>query len=426
MKQPLDLMFDPWLKAESADLSAIVEQITGMVLQAPLKGTAKRQRQPKADQVDRVRAVVSAIIANLVRYHIGSHKGERLAIPAGHPKAASRYELKGFNQLRPIVTIMAENGLAFVSPAFKDRRMGLEADGWLLKALHEAPIKPKDLGRATGEEVLWLSARMGRNEFGQKLPQEHINYADTQETLKLRKEVEEINDFLNTQDITLDGEPQGTIRLTRRFLLRSPSAPHEFKLHGRLYGGCWQNLKRERRDGLRINGEPIADLDFASMFPRLAYAKVGVEPPDGDLYAVPGLENHRAGVKAGFSALLSVSSDMKKLPSEVKEALPEGWPASRFKAAIGEKHPALVPLFGKDTGSDLMFTESRILLSVLRGLMQKGVPALPMHDGIMVAEPDEAIARAAMRASSIQVTGRQLEVVRKGWGYPPTATPPEL
>ena len=413
MKQPLDLMFDPWLKAESAYLNAIVEQITEMFLQAPLKDTTKRRRQPKADQVERVRSVVSAIIANLVRYHTGRHKGEQLAIPAGHPKAASRYERKGFNQLRPIVTIMAKNGLAIVSPAFKNRRMGLEADGWLLKALHQAPITPKDLGKAEGEEILWLSARTGRNEFGQKLPQEHINYADTEETLKLRREVEEINDFLNTQDITLDGEPQGTIRLTRRFLLRSPMDPHEFKLHGRLYGGFWQNLKRERRGGLRINGEPIADLDFTSMFPQLAYAKVGLEPPDGDLYAVPGLEKHRAGVKAGFSALLSVSSDMKKLPSEVKEVLPEGWTASRFKAEIGEKHPALVPLFGKDTGSDLMFTESRILLLVLRGLMEKEVAALPMHDGIMVAVSSVEISKAAMKEAAREVTGRGLEVIWK-------------
>lgn len=413
MKQPLDLMFDPWLKAESAYLNAIVEQITEMFLQAPFKDTTKRRRQPKADQVERVRFVVSAIIANLVRYHTGNHKGEQLAIPAGHPKAASRYERKGFNQLRPIVTIMAENGLAIVSPAFKDRRMGLEADGWLLTALHQAPITPKDLGKAEGEEVLWLSARTGRNALGQKLPQEHINYADTQETLKFRKEVEEINGFLNTQDIALDGEPQGTIRLTRRFLLRTPSEPREFRLHGRLYGGFWQNLKKERRSGLRINGEQIADLDFVSMFPQLAYAKVGVEPPEGDLYSIPGLEKHRAGVKAGFSALLSVSSDMKKLPSEVKEGLPEGWTASRFKAAIGEKHPALVPLFGKDTGSDLMFAESRILLLALRGLMQKGIVALPMHDGIMVAGSDTGTAILVMSESAMQVTGSEFAVLRK-------------
>ncbi len=31
-----------------------------------------------------------------------------------------------------------------------------------------------------------------------------------------------------------------------------------------------------------------------------------------------------------------------------------------------------------------MFTESRILVAALRFLMEQGVPAMPMHDGIMV------------------------------------------
>lgn len=406
-------MFNPWLTVESERLKAAVERITVLVLETPPKAAVKRTRQPKADQVERVRAIVSALVANLARYHAGEHKGERLAIPAGHPKAASRYDRSGFNQLRPIVNCMADNGLAIVNRHSKGRRSGLEADGWLLNALLEAAIKPTDLGRAEGEEVLWLTARAGRDEIGRKLPQVLINYADAEETVRLREEVKEINTFLNTQSITLDGEPQGTIRLTRRFLLRSPVDPHVFNLHGRLYGGPWQNLKKERRSGLRINGEPIADLDFASMFPRLAYAMVGEEPPEGDLYAIPGLEDHRAGVKAGFSALLSVASDMKKLPSEVKDALPEGWTASRFKEAIAAKHPALVPLFGKDTASNLMFTESRILMAVLRELIDQGVAALPMHDGIMVAERHADIAMVAMRGASMKLVGRPLAVVRK-------------
>jgi hypothetical protein len=53
-------------------------------------------------------------------------------------------------------------------------------------------------------------------------------------------------------------------------------------------------LKKERRANIRINGEPIADLDFKNMFARLAYASVGQEPPEGDLYDVSGfLEGNR-------------------------------------------------------------------------------------------------------------------------------------
>ncbi|MCF6112213.1 hypothetical protein [Mesorhizobium muleiense] len=87
--------------------------------------------------------------------------------------------------------------------------------------------------------------------------------------------MEEINAFLATQRIELQGQPQSGFRLTRRFLLRDIGDPHTFNLHGRLYGGFWESLPKRLRADLRINGEPIADLDFASMFPRLAYARVG-------------------------------------------------------------------------------------------------------------------------------------------------------
>lgn len=49
-------------------------------------------------------------------------------------------------------------------------------------------------------------------------------------------------------------------------------------------------MKSTKRKGIRINGEGVADLDFASMFTRLGYAEVGAAPPAGDLYALPALE----------------------------------------------------------------------------------------------------------------------------------------
>ena len=55
-----------------------------------------------------------------------------------------------------------------------------------------------------------------------------------------------------------------------------------FDLSGRLFGGFWQGLKRARRAGIRIDGEPVATIDYSSMFARLAYASKGAEPPAGE------------------------------------------------------------------------------------------------------------------------------------------------
>ena len=80
-----------------------------------------------------------------------------------------------------------------------------------------------------------------------------------------------------------------------------PGQDQRFDQSGRLYGGFWQNLKTARRRHIRINGEPVTALDYGSMFTRLAYAELGATPPAGDLYAIPGLEAYRSGVKRAMN-----------------------------------------------------------------------------------------------------------------------------
>ncbi|MBU0584030.1 MAG: hypothetical protein KKB66_16050 [Alphaproteobacteria bacterium] len=363
--------------------------------------------------MERLTNIVSSIIANLALLHRGKPQARRLAIPMEHRKA-TRYDRPGFGMLPKVIDQMAVLGLIIKHPAVaKERRTGIEATGWLLEALAAPALPLADIGRASGEEVIKLAARAGRDRRGRKLPSIPVDYKDCRTADRLREEMEEINTFLAKQKIELDGEPQAAVRLARYYLLRKPSDPHEFMLHGRLYGGFWQSLPKARRGGLTINGEPIADLDFASMFPRLCYARVGAIPPEGDLYAIPGLEGHRAAVKAGLSALLSSGSEMARLPSDVKAALPAGWTAKRLRDAVAVKHPALMPLFGKDIGLDLMHYESCIMVAVLLRLASLGIPGLPMHDGLMVPRSFATRAKRAMEFLVVQMTGTQIVSVVK-------------
>lgn len=389
-------MFDPWATSSGPALKAIAERTIQSLLLANSKLSGSRQRNPKADVVERLSSIVSSIIANLAALHKGQPQARRLAIPMEHRKV-TRYDRPGFGMLPKVIDQMADLGLILKHPAVtKERRTGIEATGWLLEALQRPAVHVGDIGRASGEEVIKLAVRGGRDERGRKLPSIPIDYKDCRTADRLREEMEEINAFLAKQRIELDGEPQAAFRLSRHFLLRHPSDPPEFMLHGRLYGGFWESLPKQRREGLRINGEPIADLDFASMFPRLCYALVGVSPPEGDLYAIPGLEGHRAGVKAGLSALLSSASQLRRLPPEVKEKLPDDWTAKRFRDAVAAEHGALVPLFGKDFALDLMHFESCIIVEVLRTLISQGIVALPMHDGMMVPTSAVYVAETAM------------------------------
>ncbi len=410
---PSDLMFDPWATCTGFHLLLIATKVTESLLDANLKRAGRHLRRPKAEVVERVSNIISSLVANLALLHRGELHGRRLAIKMEHT-AATRYDRSGFGQLPKVIGAMADLGLIVKHRAVTHkRRTGIEATGWLLEALKVNEVSIGQVGKAEGEETVWLTARTGRDAYGNKPPNELVNYEDTDETCRLRMEMEEINRFLSLQRIELDGEAQASITLTRRFLLRHPNDRPAFNLHGRLYGAFWLTLPQHRREGLRINGEPIADLDFASMFPRLAYGVAGSEPPEGDLYAIPGLEGHREGVKAGLSALLSTPSEMSRLPSNVKAKLPLGWTAARFREAIALKHAALVPLFGRDLAMDLMFTESQILVQALLRLMMQGVPALPMHDGMMVAGRHVCTAMHAMEWAAERVVRRRIPVTLK-------------
>jgi hypothetical protein len=111
--------------------------------------------------------------------------------------------------------------------------------------------------------------------------------------------------------------------------------------------------------------------------------------------------------------MLSSSNEMTRLPSDVKDALPVGWTGRRLAGAIGAKHPALVPLFGKDLAMDLMFTESCILVAVLLRLARMGIAALPMHDGIMVPLNSGPYAKSVMEAISLTLCGVGIPVAAK-------------
>ncbi|MGZ3355957.1 MAG: hypothetical protein ACXVBO_14020 [Isosphaeraceae bacterium] len=180
-----------------------------------------------------------------------------------------------------------------------------------------------------------------------------LDYADTPVSSAYRIAVQELNAFLDAAEITFldDGlEPHidPNIRmLTRRFTIFDDQKPR-FDQVGRLFGGFWMALKRERRKQIRINGEPVANLDYSSMFTRLAYVDLWLPAPAGDLYAIPGLEAHRDGVKLAMNCFLfDETPNRKTWPQDMefsfetgsdvtedgtsKGKLPDGWTVSRTK-----------------------------------------------------------------------------------------------
>lgn len=404
------LHFDSWLSLPDIAGGKIIEPLLEQLLSVDVQ----RVRKPKADVLEKMRAMVSTILANFIKLSKTMPEGALLAVSMEHD-AVNRYDRKGLGQLPKLLDLLCSAGLATkIKAEWRAKRTRFMPTEKLASLLLGLEVEPSDLLKVPGEETIRLTVRSpGRGKRGSRKPSVLCNYEDDTESNAMRDEMRIINRYLGQTPITLNGRPQAPFLLYRSFILRHPEDPVSFNLHGRLYGGFWLSLGKEERGGLMIDGEPIADLDYVSMFPRLAYVKAGLAPPEGDLYAIPGLENHRDGAKQALSALLSGQGEMKSLPRNSKDKLPKGWNAKKLQAAMISHHPHLTPFFGTDMGLDLMFTESQIMVKALLDLASQNVPALPMHDGMMVPESKAGLALKAMEDVALAVVGFKLPVAQK-------------
>lgn len=267
---------------------------------------------------------------------------------------------------------------------------------------------------------------------------ERVSYRETAQTTAMRQQMRVLNAWLASADIGFvdDGGPlvDPYDRVMRRNFVIRGDQEERFDQSGRLFGGFWQTLRSDRRRGIRINGEPVATLDYASMFTRLAYAELKVPSPTGDLYAISGLEGYRSGAKLAINCLFFDTSNSRKTwpvgmgvgvgdddaaaSGEVPEAefqarLPAGWTVKKTKQAILDHHPALADAFGRGLGYRLMYQESEVLLAVLEELRGRGIVGLGLHDGLLVPASRAEEARQVMEDVAEALAGDRLPVTLK-------------
>lgn len=409
------IFLDPWLSAKGDPLAALVSDL--MPLLQP-HHRAPRIRSERRDAIKNRHLCVSNIAANLALLALSPSRepGNLLAVSTAKTRP-TRYDREDYPQgiLARTIETLEEAGLVVRHPyVFKQKCTTLEPTPAFTDMMERHGVRLRDIGRDAGGETIWLSARTGLARFGNRPPPKClVHYADTEETTGLRAEVERVNAFLNATGIAFDGERIAPLFMCRSFLIRAESDPEAFNLNGRLWGGFWQTLRTDKRHLITIDGEPIADLDFSSMFAMLAYLRATGSLPGGDPYDIPGLEDHRDGAKLALLSLLSRIGRMKLLSPKLKAALPDGWTAKRLVEAATRRHPTIAHLFGTDLGVELMNTESNILMAALLELEAKGIPALPLHDGIHVRQSDQGAATEAMEAASRRLLGAVLPVVDK-------------
>jgi hypothetical protein len=155
--------------------------------------------------------------------------------------------------------------------------------------------------------------------------------------------------------------------------------------NGRLYG-CWvQNLPKENRRTLLLNGEPVAEPDYPALHCGLIYDLAGKPMPDKP-FEIDGFE--RSEVKRAFYTMVNAPSW-----DSAQRAI---WPHSKrwkeLMPAIARKHSAVKDALCSGIGAQLMFTDATIMCRNLADLNRHGIVALPIHDSVIVQAKHKGVA----------------------------------
>ena len=417
-----DLWFNPHLgpNTASTDSSTRAHAVIGVPLLAVREHDRRRALTGK--NLDTFYRVMIAVLSNLVVHHLRGSPGNGVPVPLSKKvlgKKGDRYNPLTFPRSFP-TKLRALRNLGFAEATLgkysgfpgQSKRTTIKAGPKLIALTDEHKVALGDFSGHYDEEVIIL--RRPKRGYGDE--GERIDYEDNPTTQRFRKELRAINEWLDQADITFDpaafDKPVNVQarRLRRQFTLG------RFDRGGRLFGGFWINLSKPvRLQGIRIDGEEVAGLDYSALNPRLAYHIAEADPPPGDAYTLPGFENSRDGVKKLFNTML-FKHPVTRFPKGARALFPRKVECSEVIEAILQRHPKLNGVLSDpETGHRLQFIESEIMMAVLQQCRESNIVALPVFDCVITKTSAEETVKEIMLQEFKAATRVDAEVKREGY-----------
>lgn len=294
-EEAVERRFDPSRVPATDRMRALIDEVRHQLLSYE-EHRRPRERRRRVEDQRRFDRMVSALVCDLVHSALVDPAQWKI-ISLSNSKLGRRGVGPEFmtEALRTVVDYMAKPEMEWleidkgVRTPFGRRMSTIRATAHLRRRIEAFEINFEDIGRdltMLGDPIVLRSPKVkGKAEDLAVPPAEP---ADT-----YRAEMTKINEWLAGANIVCTGSTKageehdaGDRWLKRVFNNAS------LEQGGRLYGGFWMKMNAEDRlRDIYINEEPVVGLDFGQCAVRIAYGRVGVEPPAGDLYRVPGLSH---------------------------------------------------------------------------------------------------------------------------------------
>ena len=227
-----------------------------------------------------------------------------------------------------------------------------------------------------------------------------IKVVNSKITNPIYKKIERYNSLILSSDVEL---PIDKIDYDRRrkigFANRTYAKCYlnrSYKLGGKYYGPCWQNLSKELRGKIKINGEETVELDFNAMHLHLLYCKVNKRLtdyiPEGiDAYQLPN--RNRKIIKTSFTCCINNNCNKDNVNYVVGRSLVKKYPEIFVKNTsyrdileeLGSYHPEVRQFFYAQIGNEISNMESKVSDYIIGKLTKKNILVLNIHDSFIVS-----------------------------------------
>jgi len=248
-----------------------------------------------------------------------------------------------------------------------------------------------------------------------------IDYSDTNNTISMRRHLREINEAVSSADLQLHApsvQQDGMLlrvgdghflypamRTLYRVFNRS-----SFACGGRFYGPWWQQIPKEIRPNLLIDGEQSIERDYPQLHPNMLYGEIGVRLK-GDAYAVDGWPRNL--VKVAFNTLVNAGNYDSARRAIALEIAEEGASAKATSLieAIKLRHPKIINMFHSDAGIRLQRRDADMAEAIMRRLVRLGIVVLPIHDSFITTARHGGALLEAMDIAWARFVGGEEHVV---------------
>ena len=239
---------------------------------------------------------------------------------------------------------------------------------------------------------------------------QYLEYSDTSEIITNRQNLTAYNNLLHRTLIDNPSFPQNGVHMKDGRLFNiSPSDKFvrriynrsSFDWNGRFFGGWWQRMPKQYRNGIQINGSQTCEIDFAAIHIVLLYAIEGVDywqERKIDPYLLDGFDESPE-IRNLLKVIVLVAVNAKDRAQAVNALRHKIFTTDREQFSwfidshfnlenildlFVEKHKVIKKQFFSSDTFSVMKIDSEIADFIINHFTGIGIPVLGIHDSFII------------------------------------------